>query len=260
MVTSRMVDCLLRLDRPREALEELEHLWNLVPSTKDDRLMLEQAYDALGQLGRWAEQDATARALCEVSANPWFFYHTLRAEQRGPYEEALARYRRLDELLQDNDSFQLRLTRAVLAHQLRLDADRTSDALCEELLRRDPGNADVLQLKAEIALGWSHHAEALEFAERTLRVSPTNSYAQLVRAQALCRLERHAESLRQVEHVLATAPALADSTPALYVQALCLDELGREAELRKVCARMQRSPRTFLRQRAEEYLAKLEQD
>ncbi|MCA8923784.1 MAG: hypothetical protein KDD82_18385, partial [Planctomycetes bacterium] len=234
--------------RDLERVEFLQEALHTFPRFWKEAQLLQHLYEALAKTGRAAEQDLVAERLCEVSDNPWFFLHTCRARERGPYAEAKARYDALSARVAAGDApLELRLRRARLAYLLGLDGFYLAKALLDEELVRDPACLEALLLRGEIALLHGNADPCLSLAERALRLAPDLAQAELLLARARFGKQRHAKAIASAERVLRLDPSPTEEALALVVLAAALRETRPFGELSELLERMEASTEPYLR-------------
>jgi protein O-GlcNAc transferase len=117
------------------------------------------------------------------------------------------------------------LQQAVLLHRQGALAEAAQRYL--EVLRGDPGNADVLHSLAQIACQEGRLDDGVDLARQALAVDPRRGRSHNLLGMALARLGRSNDALASFDAAIACAPELAD---AYGNRGDLLAELGRQTE------------------------------
>lgn len=102
-----------------------------------------------------------------------------------------------------------------------------AQALCEEILRADPGHFYALHLLATVAAQQGRHEDCVRLASRALQVQPNHPEVLSNRGAGLRALRRFEEALADYDRALAIAPRSANT---LNNRGVTLAALGRHRD------------------------------
>ena len=208
---------LLDAKRPRDALPQLEQATALAPRFIP---ALENLGKALLMLGRFEEAAAHLRHASRIAPHSDSIRLKLAHALAG-----LGQGTEADQVFEQ--AFGLAPERGMVARageHLREGRPGECEAICQDLLKRNPDEVNAMRLLAKVAMAAGRWRRAENVLYKALQVAPTFDDARLELARVLKEQDRVEEAVDRTSEVVERSPRHA---PAWYLHASMLAIVGR---------------------------------